>query len=229
VNDVKKNQLTKGLMAAFMLTSGAVIAGADYPAADFQPKVLYNNPDYKESAPAPSAAKSAPAPKAAASEMDPNFPAANFQPKVVFNDSGYKHSSAAPTSPGGVSSSSKTTAASAAVEVIQAEKEASSDFSMIGLIGLALVGFLLFNKKSSGSAGSTAAYDDYSNNGDATGVEKYLEKIGANKTGVAKYLEKQGTTSTTGVARYMAKQIVKDREAAAARATGVEKYLRDKV
>ena len=227
---MKKNQLTKGLMAAFILTSSAAMAGADYPAADFQPKVLYNNPDYKESATTPSAAKSAPAPKVAATvEVDPNFPAANFQPKVVFNDSGYKHSSAAPAAPGGVASSSKTTAASAALEVIQTEKEASSDFSLIGLIGLAVVGFFLFNKKSGGSTGSSVAYDDYSNNGDATGVEKYLEKIGANKTGVAKYLEKQGTTSTTGVARYMAKQIVKDRESAAARATGVEKYLRDKV
>jgi len=225
---VKKNQLTKSLMAAFMLTSGAAMAGADYPASDYQPKVLYTNPDYKESAAAP--AKSAPAAKPAAVEVDPNFPAANFQPKVVYNDAGYKHSAAAPSAAGGsVSSSSKESAASAAVEVIQSEKEASSDFSYIGLIALALAGFFLFNKKSSGSSASAGSSEDYSQAGDATGVEKYLEKIGANKTGVAKYLEKQGTTTTTGVARYMAKQVVKDREAAAARATGVEKYLRDKV
>lgn len=228
---MKKNQLTKSLMAAFMLTSGAAMAGADYPAADFQPKVLYTNPDYKESAAAPvSAAKSAPVAKAAAVEVeaDPNFPAASFQPKVLYSNADYKHSSAAPAAVG-ASSSAKPTAAAAAVEVIQSEKEGSSDLSIVGLLALAVVGFLLFNKKSSGSTAGTAASDSYSQSGDATGVEKYLEKIGANKTGVAKYLEKQGTTTTTGVARYMAKQVVKDREAAAARATGVEKYLRDKV
>lgn len=226
---MKKNQLTKSLMAALMLTSGAAMAGADYPAADYQPKVLYTNPDYKESAAAPAAAKSAPVAKAAAVEVaaDPNFPAANFQPKVLYSNADYKHTSAAPAATG-ASSSAKPTAAEAAVDVIQSEKEGSTDFSLVGLLALAVAGFFLYNNKSTGSV-SVDSSDDYSREGDATGVEKYLEKIGANKTGVAKYLEKQDTSTTTGVARYMAKQVVKDREAAAARATGVEKYLRDKV
>ncbi|MCQ8105004.1 hypothetical protein NP590_12885 [Methylomonas sp. SURF-2] len=113
------------------------------------------------------------------------------------------------------------------MQVIETEKAASSDFSYIGLIALAAIGFVVYSKKSGGQASKSAA-DDYVAASGATGVEKYLDKIGANKTGVAKYLEKQTATPSTGVAKYMAKQIVKDREAAAARATGVEKYLRDK-
>ncbi len=226
---MKKNKLTKSLMAALLLTSGMAMAESDYPAADYQPKVLYTNPDYKESA-AP-AAKSAPASKPAAVEVeaDPNFPATNFQPKVLYSDSDYKHNSAAPVAASSSSTASKPSAASAALEVIESEKAASTDFSLIGLLVLAAAGFLVYSKKSGGRSLPASSSEDYIHAGDSTGVEKYLEKIGANKTGVAKYLEKQGSNTTTGVARYMAKQIVKDREAAAAKATGVEKYLRDKV
>jgi len=221
---VKKNELTKGVMAALLLTSSVAMA-EEYPAADYQPKVLYSNPEA-------SAAKSAPAAEPAAKsvakevEADPAFPAASFQPKVVYSNADYKHSSAAP----GSASESKfagLTSAEAAVDVIQNEKAASSDFSYIGLVLLAVAGFVVYNKKGAKkSTGSTAS--DYVVATGATGVEKYLDKIGANKTGVAKYLEKQDSNPATGVAKYMAKQIVRDREAAAAKATGVEKYLRDR-
>jgi hypothetical protein len=235
VNDVKKNKLMKSLMAALLLTSGMAMAESDYPAADYQPKVLYTNPDYKESAATAPAAKSAPASKPAAVEVeaDPNFPAANFQPKVLYSDSGYKHNSAAPVVAGSSStaSSASKSSASAANEVIQTEKAASTDFSMIGLLVLAAAGFLVYSKKSGskGAGSSSASGSAYAESKEATGVEKYLDRAGINKTGVAKYLEKQAPSTTTGVARYMAKQIVKDREAAAAKATGVEKYLREKV
>ncbi|MGZ0077911.1 MULTISPECIES: hypothetical protein [unclassified Methylomonas] len=226
---MKRNELTKGVMAALMLTSSLAMAGSDYPAADYQPKVLYTNPEYNDSKAAPAAA-TAPAAKPAVKEVeaDPAFPATNFQPKVLYSDADYKHSSAAPTAAKSSSSSSaSTTSAEAAVDVIQTEKAASSDFSYIGLILLAVAGFFIYNKKSPKSAKGSSA-DDYQVASGATGVEKYLEKMGANKTGVAKYLEKQDSNPATGVAKYMAKQIVRDREAAAAKATGVEKYLRDK-
>jgi len=230
---VKKNELTKAVLAALVLASSSVMAESDYPAADFQPKVVYNDPEYKQAEPAAKAEAAAPKVAAQAAqevEADSAYPATNFQPKVLYSDSEYKHSSAAPAASGSTSkaSSAPKSAASAANEVIQTEKAGSTDFSMIGLLVLAAAGFLVYSKKSGGKSSAVAATEDYSRAGDSTGVEKYLEKIGANKTGVAKYLEKQTANPATGVAKYMAKQIVKDKEAAAARATGVEKYLRDK-
>lgn len=213
-------------MAALLLTSSLAMAGADYPAADYQPKVLYSNPEYNDTKAAPAAA---PVAKTAAKEVeaDPAFPATNFQPKVLYSDADYKHSAAAPSASQASKSSASATSAEAAVDVIQTEKAASSDFSYIGLVLLAVAGFFIYNKKSPKSAKDSSA-DAYLDVSGATGVEKYLEKMGANKTGVAKYLEKQDSNPATGVAKYMAKQIVRDREAAAAKATGVEKYLRDK-
>jgi hypothetical protein len=224
VINVKKNELTKVVMAALVFASSSVLAASDYPAADFQPKVVFSD----ESAQSAPASKPAPAPRV--EEADPNFPAASYQPKVLFSDADYKHSSVAPSAAGASKSSvAASSSAGAAVEVIQNEKAESSDFSLIGLLLLGVVGFVLYNKKSAGkSAGTSAGIDFSAAAGGSTGVEKYLEKMGANKTGVAKYLERQTEIPSTGVAKYMAKQIVKDREAAAARATGVEKYLRDK-
>ncbi|QPK62140.1 hypothetical protein IVG45_14895 [Methylomonas sp. LL1] len=225
---MKKNELTKAILAALVLASSSVMAESDYPASDYQPKVLYSDPDYKASE-----TKSESAPTAAVKqtatevEADPAYPATNFQPKVLYSDPAYKHSASAPSAGSSSTSSASATSAEAAVDVIQNEKAASSDFSYIGLILLAVAGFFVYNKKSAKSVAGSAA-EDYAVSTGATGVEKYLEKIGANKTGVAKYLEKQTANPATGVAKYMAKQIVKDKEAAAARATGVEKYLRDK-
>lgn len=221
--NVKKIELTKAVLATLVFASSSVMAGSDYPAADFQPKVVFSDESASQSS-----AASAPA-VAAEVEFDENFPAANYQPKVVYNDADYKHSAAAPGVPGAskstaVSSSAADSAESVVSEQVQGDK-ASSDFTLIGLIALAAAGFFVLNK--GGKGGSAAASEDYSAAGGSTGVEKYLEKMGANKTGVAKYLEKQTANPSTGVAKYMAKQIIKDREAAAAKATGVEKYLRD--
>lgn len=222
---MKKNELTKAVLAALVFASSSVLAASDYPAADFQPKVVFSD----ESAQKATESK-APAAEAKVEAADPNFPAANYQPKVLYSDADYKHSSAAPSLPGGASKSAASSAASvSAAEEVQAEEPASSDFSLIGLIVLGAAGFYFFSKKQSGGSTGTAASVDYiASASGSTGVEKYLEKMGANKTGVAKYLEKQTENPKTGVAKYMAKQIVKDREAAAAKATGVEKYLRDK-
>lgn len=223
---MKKIELTKCVMMALLLTSSMAMA-EEYPAADYQPKVLYTNPEYSSGKAA--AAAAAPAPKSVAKEVeaDPAYPATNFQPKVLYSDAGYSHSSVAPNANQSSKSAGSTTSAEAAVDVIQTEKAASSDFSYIGLILLAVAGFFIYNKKAPKGAKSSSG-DSYQVATGATGVEKYLEKMGVNKTGVAKYLEKQDSNPATGVAKYMAKQIVRDREAAAAKATGVEKYLRDK-
>ena len=233
---MKKNELTKGVMAALLLTSSVAMAGADYPAADYQPKVLYTNPDYKaESAPAAAAAAPAPAAKAVAKakeveavEADPNFPAANYQPKVLFTDAAYKHDAAAPkAASSGASSSVSASDSSESTASAETAGEKGSTNSLLGLAVLAAAGFFLYSKKSGSKSVKSASSASYVDAGGATGVEKYLDRLGMNKTGVAKYLEKQDSNPATGVAKYMAKQIVRDREAAAAKATGVEKYIRD--
>lgn len=220
-------KLTKFAMTVSLLTSPLVMAGNDYPASSFEPKVLYSSPEAASTSAAP-AAVAAPAKAVEAVENDASHPAANFQPKVIYSDADYKHSSAAPGVPAAAKSSSNSVSSNDVEVASAAEKQPESNTNLFALVGLAAVGFFLFNKKSAKSTSSSAANDVYSSASEgATGVEKYLEKQGMNKTGVAKYLEKQTENPATGVAKYMAKQIIRDREAAAERATGVEKYLRD--
>ena len=219
---MNKNKLTNAVLTALLLTSASVMAANDYPAADFQPKVVYSDSS--------AATSSAPAAKAAEpAEVDPKFPAASFQPKVVFNDDNYKHSAAAPGKPAAAASAS--TAAVATDEVaVSAEKPAENNNLIFILAAAAAAGYFLFKKpcaKKSTDAGVASSGASNVSEG-ATGVEKYLEKQGINKTGVAKYLEKQSVNPATGVAKYVAKQVIKDREIAASKTTGVERYLRDK-
>ena len=220
---MRKNELTKAVLAALVFASTSVMAASDYPAADFQPKVVFSDENAQKATESSSSAA------AKVEEADPNFPAANYQPKVLFSDSEYKHSSSAPVAPGSAGAKASSASESSTVsEAAPSEKPASSNTTLIGLIVLAAAGFFVYNKKSGGKAGTPSAGEVYVASGDATGVEKYLEKLGGNKTGVAKYLEKQTENPKTGVAKYMAKQIIKDRAAAEARQTGVERYLRDK-
>ncbi len=222
---MKKNELTKAVLTALLLASSSVMAASDYPAADFQPKVIYSDSGAQAAGGSSSAATAA---KSVAA--DSKFPAANFEPKVLFSDTEYKHTQAAPSA-GKFSSSAPASATTEAAEPSETQTPASSNNNLIGLLALAVVGFFLYNKKATVNkpAASTASHVAANVDTGVTGVEKYLEKQGITKTGVAKYLDKQGANPATGVAKYMAKQIVKDREAAAAKATGVEKYLRDKV
>ncbi len=215
------NKLTKVAMVLSLLSSPLAFAGEDYPAANFEPKVLFSSDEASSSAAsAPVAAKAV-----ETVEVDSNYPAANFQPKVTFNDEAYKHSAAAPGTPS-VAKAASASVSAVAESAPKSEEAEGSNNNLIGLALLAAVGFFLYNKKSAKTVAVESA-QDYTNAGDSTGVEKYLEKQGMNKTGVAKYLDKQTANPATGVAKYMAKQIIRDREAAAAKATGVEKYLRD--
>lgn len=226
---MNKNIFFKTVVSAILLVSGSAFAESDYPATDFQPKVVYSDPSATQPAKAAAPASAAKAAEAVV-ENDPNFPATSFQPKVVYADSNYKHDASAPALQGSVRFSTAGSEESSAAALVDSAKggSESSSSTFIGVMLLGAIGlFVLFNKKQGGTVSSARA-DDVVATG-ATGVEKYLDKMGANKTGVAKYLEKQGESTATGVAKYMAKQIVRDREAAAAKATGVEKYLRDKV
>ena len=218
---MKKNELTMAVLSALLFVSSSVMAGADYPAADFQPKVVFSDPSAAQSKAEPGAASKVAEPV----EVDPNYPATNYQPKVLYSDSGYTHSSVAPAIAGS-SSSSVISSGSEEASVESASESKSSNNNLFGLLALAAVGGFLYSKKTKQGAAGSAGLDVAA--GGATGVEKYLDKLGVNKTGVAKYLEKQTENPATGVAKYVAKQVIKDREVAASKATGVEKYLRDK-
>jgi len=235
---VKKNNLTKGAFALLLLASTAVCADQKYPAADFQPEVLYQDSDYiaKNSPSSATSKASASTPKKATSsaatsnDVDSKYPAANFQPEVVYHDPNYKpsESAKATVSKGGVGSNSE---AGQSVSAAAASKEESSLSSyLIGLVVLALAGFYLFKKSSAAAVQKKApsAAPAKASYALTTGVAKYLNKVSG--TGVSRYLEKhvKSATAATGVAKYMAKQAASPKTTAAKAATGVEKYMRDR-
>jgi hypothetical protein len=88
---MKNSQLNQRLLIALLLTA-SVAHAEDYPAANFQPKVIYSN----EAATATTtASNSNPCePKATNSsqveqtQFDAKYPAASFQPKVIYSNQG---------------------------------------------------------------------------------------------------------------------------------------------
>ena len=83
---MKKIVILGFLTAAAALCSFAAAADEKYPAADFQPKVVFID----QNAAATASSGSAPATKcpgqaaAKQTEFDPKYPAASFEPKVVY-------------------------------------------------------------------------------------------------------------------------------------------------
>lgn len=219
---------TNGAFAVLLLASSMVGAETQYPAADFQPKVVYQDPDYKHSQSSANTSSSAQEKSGAtSSESDSKYPAASFQPKVLYSDSNYQHSQST------TSGSAGSQAASVEEPVIESgadKKEESSLNYIIGLVVLALVGVVLFRKSpQSDGQGARASYRASADG--VTGVAKYLNRKSG--TGVARYLEKQiksatGSAGATGVAKYMAKQVDTAKTTATEAATGVEKYMRNR-
>ncbi len=225
---MKKNYLMKGAFAALLLTNTMASAQTEYPASDFQPKVVYKDSEYIN--------KHQQATGAGTAQVDSKYPAASFQPKVLYKDPNYKPSKMAQAAPGSATPS-------AAVEPLAGtdnsvgsteEKEDSSFTFLIGLVIAGAVGFFLLKKQPEAKAKqphrrprarqSVAA----SAGGELTGVAKYLSEMEISNTGVSRYLEKQKQTPVSSVAKYLAKQVLREREAAASKVTGVEKYLRDR-
>ncbi|CAG1022490.1 hypothetical protein IVG45_20195 [Methylomonas sp. LL1] len=87
---MKKTQLNQGILGGLLLIASAVNA-QDYPAADFQPKVIFRDESVIESD-----AKSASVPcvnkeaesksEQVVAEVDAKYPASSFQPKVIFSE-----------------------------------------------------------------------------------------------------------------------------------------------
>ena len=240
--DVNISKLTNSLLVATLLSISIEVTAADseYPATDFQPKVVYQDEGYKHSGSDSSKSSSSSSSKkkvgGEVSSADPDYPAANFQPEVLYQDDGYKHS-AGSTSSTRSSSKSKTSSG----ESSSANEEIAEDSSMSLIIGLALLaaaGFAFYSKnlkqlggKGAGKKGKarrrqvakkSAAAPVLS--GSESGVARYLEdKNGVEPSGVAKYLDER-STSVSGVSKYVAKQKITARVASV---TGVEKYLKD--
>jgi len=85
---MKHRQLTQAVFMTSLLAASAVYA-QDYPASNFQPKVIYSSEPAVVSQAAASVAPCTPT-KEAQTEADPRYPAASFQPKVIFSSADAK-------------------------------------------------------------------------------------------------------------------------------------------
>lgn len=199
---MKKNNLLQGAIIALLVASPfTAYADSQYPATDFEPKVLYQDASIK-STPAPAAAKTAPiavTPASVANVDDSKYPAANFEPKVLFKDDAYKPSKSTHVE-------YKSSAATVVMEESKSEKESGDSNLLILAILAAVGGFVLFNKN-----GGTSASDDIVYASRETGVTRYLNARIPKISGVTKYLERTG--KPTNVARYIAKQNIAQKTA----------------
>jgi hypothetical protein len=213
--NVKKNNLLQGAIVALLVASPfAAYADSQYPATDFEPKVLYQDESIKSSAPAAKTAPAATASVAAVSADDAQYPATNFQPKVLFSDANYKHDKSAPSiTP--TSAPEYTTSAGSVIMEQAAEKKAAKedDNSLFLLLGaVAVAGFAASRcPKFAGIFGGNTVVGDSVNANRETGVARYLNARVPKVSGVTKYLERAG--KPTNVARYIAKQNIAQKTA----------------
>ncbi len=222
---MKISKLTNGLLVSLLLSASVVEAESKYPATDFQPKVVFQDSDYKHSSSAPSSSSAS---VGEVSVADPDYPAANFQPEVLYKDDGYKHTKGRVSG----SSSSVSSASTEQAENAESSSESSSMNLILGLGILAVAGFVFYSKnakktpaKRKPAARAAAVAVVSASDGAVSGVDKYLEtKVGAKPSGVSKYLDERNT-SVSSVSKYVAKQKISARLASV---TGVEKYLKDR-
>jgi hypothetical protein len=221
VNNVIQNNLTNGLIAALLLASPMAGAESQFPASDFKPKVIFQDTDQIAQH-----GKSAPAAQVGdTTKPDAKYPAAAFQPTVVYKDENYKPSRSSSAAPIERDTSASVGTASEPATDGQTAKSGQSN-NWIFLVALAVAGFVFFKRQGKSQAAEARIYyPAYSSEpGGLTGVARYLNK--AEGTGVSRYLEKQSKSekAATGVAKYMAKQVVAPKVKPAA-VTGVEKYM----
>ena len=222
--------MTKGAFVVLLLANAAVSADQKYPAADFQPEVLYQDSAYiaKNSSSSSVATKSVETKKVDSGSgknqvVDSKYPAADFQPEVLYQDKNYKQAPAPVAKP--ISNAEENS-----VSASESKDDSSQLTYLLGLAVLAAAGMFL-KKKSESSVQKKSNVSDsgtirsYALN---TGVAKYLNKVTG--TGVSRYLEThvRAVSVSTGVAKYMAKQTSVSKDTVNNSATGVEKYMRDR-
>jgi len=232
---VKKNNLSKGAFVVLLLANAVVSADQKYPAADFQPEVLYQDSAYiaKNSQSSTVAAKPAETKKVDTSStknqvVDSKYPAADFQPEVLYQDTNYKQ---APVTKSKVIASEATSNnKDNTVASTESKDDSSQLIYLLGLAVLAAAGMFLKKRnvvtvQKSSTVADLSVKKSYALN---TGVAKYLNKVTG--TGVSRYVEShvRAVSVSTGVAKYMAKQSSAPKVTANNAATGVEKYMRDR-
>ena len=232
---MKKNNLSKGAFVVLLLANAVVSADQKYPAADFQPEVLYQDNAYiaKNSQSSTVAAKPAETKKVDTSStknqvVDSKYPAADFQPEVLYQDKNYKKT-AAPVAKGVISKAIANDETST-VAASESKDDSSQLTYLLGLAVLAAAGMFLKKRSAvtvqkNSNIADSAVKKSYALN---TGVAKYLNKVTG--TGVSRYVEShvRAVSVSTGVAKYMAKQSSAPKVTANNAATGVEKYMRDR-
>lgn len=228
---MKDNNLTIGLIATLLLASPLVGAEEQYPAANFEPVIVYQDTDYIGSQ---SASESG------AQDVDfSETPAANFEPVVIYQDKEYIAKQGqgtapkAPAAPKPAPAATPQAATPAPVTTTQAAPAASPSTSAaaseksegllsgnmpIVLVALAVVGFVVWNSKKGAATAEAAPEPEAPYIGGSegeTGVAKYMRGLGMSsggpggKTGVAKYLEtaegaaKASGAGLTGVGKYL--------------------------
>lgn len=226
---VKINNLTNGLVATLLLASPIVGAETEYPAADFKPKVIYQDVDSGQSK---SASASTSQTKAVeTTESDSKYPAANFEPKVLYKDADYKPSKFTASS-----SSTSEQAMPSDVAAVSGTPKAEEDSMLsylLGLVAFAVAGYLFLTKREPKATVSDSRTFSSHPSG-LSGVARYLRKHNMGPaTGVARYLEThvasvKSVAATSSVERYLEKQAKSAKENSAQAATGVEKYMRDR-
>ncbi len=86
---MKKTQMNHALLAACLLVVSSVQA-EEYPAANFQPKVIFTDESVVQSdtktTPPPCVSQNVASAGEAAEEVDAKYPASHFQPKVIFSE-----------------------------------------------------------------------------------------------------------------------------------------------
>ena len=84
---MKKIHLNQGILGGLLLMAAAVNA-EEYPASDFQPKVIYldESVEVVASITPPPCVSQGVAAKQEVEEIDPRYPASRFQPKVIFSE-----------------------------------------------------------------------------------------------------------------------------------------------
>ena len=223
---VKINNLMNGLVATLLLVSPIVGAETDYPAADFKPKVIYQDTGSSQNKSSPAAE---PTKQAKSTEVDSKYPATDFEPKVIYKDADYK-----PSKFTGASSTSQSSL-TADVKVTGAVKAEESMMSyLLGLGIFAVAGYLFLSKRDKPKAKTSSSQVYSSHVSGVSGVARYLRKHNmAPPTGVARYLESKissskGAATVSGVEKYLKKQAGSTKEKTAPEATSVEKYMRNR-
>lgn len=224
---MKKNNVKKGILITLLLASPFVVAGTEYPAADFQPKMVYQDESYQHQDSASSNTSSS----GQKTKADANYPAATFEPEVLYIDTDYKHqSNIAP---------SKSVALKKYTEKTTAQEQPSHEESSINLlftvVVLGVAGFLYSkqskgvtkSKKSSFLKQAQASSGNFRNAIGASGVAKYLQNKEPRLSSVDKYLGGKQSTPKSSVTKYVARRIVAAKKVASEKITGVEKYARN--